>query len=230
MARPPLAVAGAAFLIALSCVTPAAASTPGCSLDHHCYSIVNVTDTLREGISGTTSRSVMSAGASSTYPGFIDSEFWLVRHTSTLDDGWVEGGLTEGSGSGCTGLGYFAFAAWQDSSGTYGEKCFGAVTANDSTTDQFTVKRSTTTNQWRIYFNGTYTLSPVVGFWQGYGTEYGGEVATSRGTSHQFHLHAQAISTSGNLVNMGDESQRRVDTPLYGTRPGESLWNWGVTS
>lgn len=230
-------VAGAAVVsgvMVLSGGPTAVADSPGCAATaaQHCYSVVFVTDTLRYGLYGTWNRAQMASGPSDVInQRFVTSEMWLVRDPSTSAAGWVEAGFVKGWLGPCGGSVHAAFAAWQpkDRPDLYAERCLGVVTPNDSVTDEFQISHSTVTNRWRIYFDGNSTLSADVGWWAGQLTEYGGEVATPYGVAHQFHMEMRAITSSGALVNMGNENTQVVkDPPLYGNRPGESQWNWRI--
>lgn len=147
----------AAILCAMAVVYagPAIADSPGCKASPntaHCYSIVSVTDHTRYGVYGVWNRAEMDAGgANSTNRRFIDSEMWAINISS---GGWIETGHTAGWLAPANDNGYHAYAAWNTAGGTYSEYNFGARSANDNVTDEFQITRATTTDKWRIYFDG----------------------------------------------------------------------------
>jgi hypothetical protein len=200
----------------------AQASTPGCSLSTHCYSILRGSGTTFYGMYGTWNRAAMGTASSASNPQFIDSEMWFSR-----GDAWVETGLTRGYLSPAGGVGYYAFGAYYTTGGSYHEYSFGAVTQNSTVTDEFQISRAASTNTFRIYFDGSYKTTPSVGFWTGNVLDTGAEVATPTGTSGTFNMYPKGINSAGSRVNLGTETPI-VDSPLYGHRPGESAWTWRI--
>lgn len=71
-------------------------------------------------------------------------------------------------------------------------------------------------------------MTPDVGFWSTPVLSAGGEVGAAFGTSDLFTMHLKGINASGAQVNLGTESSRVDDPPLYGSRPAESTWRWRI--
>ena len=216
-----LVLAGAAGVL-----TPqaAAASTPGCSLSSHCYSILRGSGTTYYGMYGTWNRAAMGTPSSSTNPQFIDSEMWFGSSSSSA---WVEVGLTQGYLAPAGGTGYYVFAAYQTTGGSYREYSFGTVTQNATVTDEFQISRAASTNTFRIYFDGSYKTTPSIGFWSGSVLDVGAEVATPSGTSGTFNMYVKGINSAGSRVNLGTQTPV-VYSPLYGAKPASSAWTWRI--
>lgn len=207
-------------------LTPAAAnaSTPGCSLSHHCYSVLHGTGTTFYGMYGTWNRAAMGTPSSSGNPQFLDSEMWFAR---AAGDAWVETGLTRGYLTPAGGVGYYAFGAYNTTGNSYHEYSFGAVTPNSTVTDEYQISRAAGTNTFRIYFDGSYKTTPSVGFWSGSRLDIGAEVASPSGTSGTFNMFAKGLNSAGSRVNLGTETTT-VNSPLYGHRPADSAWTWRI--
>lgn len=202
------------------------ASSAGCSLSSHCYSILRGSGTTFYGMYGTWNRAAMGTASSSTNPRFIDSEMWFSPSSSYA---WVEEGLTRGWLSPAGSTGYFAFGAYYTTGGSYHEYSFGAVTQNSTVTDEYQISRAGSTNTFRIYFDGSYKTTPSVGFWSGSILDIGGEVATGTGTSGTFNMYAKGINSAGSRVYLGTQTPI-VDSPLYGHHPSNSAWTWRIPS
>lgn len=208
---------------------PVRADSVGCHLAlPHCYSVIVSTGSLgMYGMYGTWNRGYMYTPADTDNRRFITAEMWAGPEDV---DAWVETGHTVGwfSPEGGTGH-YYVFMAWMTAGGAYAERSFGTVPQNASVTDEFQIQRISTPGTWRVYFNGTSKTSPDVGFGLAPRLDYGGEVASALGTTSIFTMYAQGVTSGGVKTNLGTETpQIEWDPPMYGSRPGESAWNWRI--
>jgi hypothetical protein len=217
-------VAACVATVGLIAPQAARASTPGCSLSSHCYSILRGSGTTFYGMYGTWNRAAMGTTSSASNPQFVDSEMWFSPSSANA---WVETGLARGYFSVPAATGYYAFGAYQTTGGTYHEYSFGAVSQSSGVTDEYQISRGGTTNTFRIYFDGSYKTTPSVGFWSGNTLDIGAEAATSSGTAGTFTMYPKGLNSAGSHVNLGTETPI-VDSPLYGHRPGESTWTWRI--
>jgi hypothetical protein len=217
-------------LLLMSSVTPAFADSPGCTTTNHCYSVINSSGTTFYGVYGTWNRADMNASNDTSHTRFITSEMWAANSSRTA---WVETGLVAGylnpqGASAPHFTGYRAFYARLTTSGSYAEYNFGTVVQDDTITDEFQISRSSTMNEWMVYFDGNLKVTTDVGFWSTSEIDAGGEVATAYGTSNIFTMFLKGINSSGQRVNLGTQSSYVEDPPLYGNSPSNSTWKWRI--
>lgn len=211
-----------AALLNIAVAGPASASA-NCPSSSHCYSLLRGTGTTFYGAYGTWARTYMKAtGASTTNKQWMNSEMWAVNGSA-----WVETGLTQGYLAPAGGVGYYAYAAYMTTGGTYREHSFGKVTQNASTTDEYQISRGPSTNVWNVYFDGTLFRTPSVGFWTVPRIDMGGEVNSTNASANTFTMYAKGINSSGSRVNLGTETTS-VNSQLNGSRPADSTWKWST--
>lgn len=230
----------AATLAVGACLPPPAsfASTPGCSPDRHCYSVLDATGTAFYGMYGTWNRAALDAGSpsESNYRS-INSEMWLIQSASN-NNHWVEVGMKDGYLMNVAGVGHRVFGEWcNEDTDTCYEHSFGAITTDPSITDEFQISRGSTTYSWQVYFDGELWLtSTKPGFWSSVHQELGGEVKSPAATSGLFSMQGRGLTISGVRANFAtdvpgannDTAAGSGLTVLYGDRPGESAWKWRV--
>ncbi|MFT4217359.1 MAG: hypothetical protein QM619_09290 [Micropruina sp.] len=156
---------------------------------------------------------------------FVDSEMWA--SPTAAADAWVETGLTQGYFAVPDAVGYYAFAAYQKTSGSYAEHDFGKVSQNSSTTDEYQISRNATTNKWNVYFDGVLWTTPKVGFWTTACLDVGGEVFAKSATASKFTMYVQGIKSSGSKADPATET-KMVDSGLNGSSPKSSAWKWSI--
>lgn len=234
-------LAGAALVSALVTPSPSSqaafAATPGCSSASHCYSVLRTggpNATLYAGSYGTWNRAQMASGCSTTTPirGMASTHWFWPPANGGL--GWVEAGhvagyINPGHVGDCD---YWAYAAWQKQDGTgYEAHVLARLNHNDSVTDEFQISKSSTTNVFYVYFNGTRITTDNVQFWNSRRIQIGGEVATPNGSSHLFKMQGKAITQGGAFVNLPNPQNGVQTDPqdvLKGNHPANSKWNWRV--
>lgn len=226
-----LAVASVAVtLLSLDPVaSTAAAATPGCSAANHCYSVLrtgSTSSTLYQGMYGTWNRAYMSAGCTTTNQQDMNSEMWFWPFSG----GWVEVGHKAGWLSNKSACDYWAFGAWEKEDGTgFTRVWLATLDHNDSTTDEFQLSRSSSTNVFRLYFNGVYKTSDNVQFWNSRRMQVGAEVKTPDGNSHTFNMYGAALDSGGVHHNLTSPQTPVVDSPpLWGASSQNSEWSWHV--
>ena len=173
---------------------------------------------------GTWNRAAMNApGANSSNQYWLNSEMWASNNYTA----WVETGLTQGYLAPAGGVGYYQFAAYKSTSGTYTEYSFGSVTQNATVTDEFQISRNATTNKWNVYVNGALWTTPAIGFWTVDVLDVGGEVYASNATAGTFNMFVKGINSAGNRVNLGTQTPS-VNSGMNGSSPSNSAWTWSI--
>ena len=168
----------------------------------------------------------MATSSSSSAKRFLDSEMWFPNATGTA---WAETGLAAGWFNVTGASGYYGFAAYMTTGGTYKEHSFGAKAQSAGTTDEYQISRGGTTNTWRIYMDGALWSTPSLGFWSGPNPQGGAEVATPYGTAGDFTMYFKALTSAGTKVNFGSVSTFVDNPPLTGSSPANSTWKWSIS-
>lgn len=190
------AVVTAIVVLVASPPSPAAAATPSCSLDSHCWAILDGSGTTFYGLYGNWNRANMTTPSSEGSRQFIDSQMWLGK--SQFD--WVEMGVAYGYEVRIQTVAYYAFYAWINTSGLWDLAVIASLVPNETFTDEYQVSSPTPTGVWNVWWNGNHYTTPATRMTSFTLPQLGAEIATPNGCANTFNMYSQAYNAAWQRV------------------------------